>query len=169
MSFHQSPFNIAWRVSNIVQIPIGLAFVVLSFWYPESPRFLLEKHPDDPGRALKNLAKIRSGSPDSDFVQMEFHEIVASYEFRKRYDPGYLGLLRNAGMRKRLCYGFYATALQQFGGIAALTVSTELIISLLQPQFPPSQVLPLHNINPHPRCTQQSSTNPSAGTRATKP
>lgn len=35
MSFHESPYNIAWRVSNIIQIPIGLLFVMLSFWYPE--------------------------------------------------------------------------------------------------------------------------------------
>lgn len=35
MSFHPSPFNIAWRVSNIIQIPIGLAFVAISFLYPE--------------------------------------------------------------------------------------------------------------------------------------
>lgn len=35
MSFHKSPFNVAWRVSNLIQIPIGLLFVVVSFWYPE--------------------------------------------------------------------------------------------------------------------------------------
>lgn len=36
MSFHLSPFNIAWRVSNVIQIPIGIGFVALSFFYPES-------------------------------------------------------------------------------------------------------------------------------------
>lgn len=35
MSFHKSPYNIAWRVSNLIQIPIGLMFVVLTYWYPE--------------------------------------------------------------------------------------------------------------------------------------
>lgn len=35
MSFHTSPYNIAWRISNIIQIPIGLIFVGLSFFYPE--------------------------------------------------------------------------------------------------------------------------------------
>ena len=48
--------------------------------------------------------------------------MVASYEFRKRYDPGYLGLFKSKAMLKRLCYGFYAMGLQQFGGIAALTM-----------------------------------------------
>ncbi|TGO88008.1 hypothetical protein BPOR_0190g00130 [Botrytis porri] len=41
MSFHTSPFSIAWRVSNVIQIPISFMFILLSFWYPESPRWLL--------------------------------------------------------------------------------------------------------------------------------
>lgn len=57
--------------------------------------------------------------------------MVASYEYRKRFEPGYLGLLKNAAMRKRLCYGFYATCLQQFGGIAALTMYATLIYQSL--------------------------------------
>jgi len=35
MNFHKSPYNVAWRTSNLIQIPIGLFFVVISFWYPE--------------------------------------------------------------------------------------------------------------------------------------
>jgi hypothetical protein len=37
MSFHKEPYQIAWRVSNLIQIPIGLLFFTMSFWYPESP------------------------------------------------------------------------------------------------------------------------------------
>jgi len=48
--------------------------------------------------------------------------MIASYEYRKRFEPGYFGLLKSSAMRKRLAYGFYATSLQQFGGIAALTM-----------------------------------------------
>ncbi|KAK4626202.1 Quinate permease [Fulvia fulva] len=131
MSFHKSPYNIAWRVSNVIQIPIGLMFVALSMFYPESPRWLLERRPEEPERALKTLAKIRSGSPTDDRVREEFHEMVASYEFRKRYDTGYIGLFTNAAMRKRLLYGIYAMALQQFGGIAALTMYATLIYKSL--------------------------------------
>ncbi|KAK5175646.1 uncharacterized protein LTR77_000785 [Saxophila tyrrhenica] len=131
MSFHSSPYNIAWRVSNVIQIPIGLFFVALSFFYPESPRWLLEKHPDEPERALKTLARIRSGQPTEDRIQIEFHEMVASYEYRKRYEPGYLGLFKSKAMLKRLCYGFYAMSLQQFGGIAAVTMYATLIYQSL--------------------------------------
>lgn len=80
---------------------------------------------------MNTLAKIRSGHPSDDRIRVEFHEMVASYEFRKRYAPGYLGLFKSKAMLKRLCYGFYATALQQFGGIAALTMYAALIYESL--------------------------------------
>lgn len=98
MSFHTLPFNIAWRVSNVIQIPIGVAFIVVSFWYPESPRHLLEKHPDDPARALHVLAKLRMGDPTDDNVRLQFHELVASREFRRRYDTGYIGILKSPAL-----------------------------------------------------------------------
>lgn len=113
MSFHKSPYNIAWRVSNIVQIHIGLAFVVVSFWYPESPRYVLEKYPEAPERALNVLSRLRSGAPTDERIRIEFHELLASYEFRRRYETGYVGLLKDKTMRKRLWYGIYAAGLQQ--------------------------------------------------------
>ncbi|KAI5840978.1 MFS sugar transporter-like protein [Morchella snyderi] len=132
MSFHKSPNNIAWRVSNAIQIPIGVFFIILSFWYPESPRWLLERYPDDPTTALNILAKIRSGTPDSPHVQLEFRELVMSREYRQRHStPGYWGLLKDPAMRKRLLYGFYAAALQQVGGIAAVTMYAVLIYQSL--------------------------------------
>ncbi|TVY15455.1 Quinate permease [Lachnellula arida] len=131
MSYHQSPYNIAWRVSNLIQIPIGVAFVIVSFWYIESPRWMMEKYPDSPELCLKALAKLRSGSSNDEHVRLEFHELVSSHEYRKRFKTGYIGLLSSAGMRKRLAYGVYAMALQQFGGIAALTMYAALIYESL--------------------------------------
>ncbi|KEZ45610.1 hypothetical protein SAPIO_CDS1964 [Scedosporium apiospermum] len=131
MSFHKSPYNIAWRVSNVIQIPIGLTFFVLSFWYPESPRWLYDKYPDVPERSLSSLCKLRSGSATSEHVQQEFHELVASHEYRKRFKTGYRAIFSSKGMRKRLAYGLFATALQQAGGIAALTMYAAIIYKSL--------------------------------------
>lgn len=132
MSYHTEPFNIAWRVSNIIQIPIGIMFIILSFWYPESPRWLLEKKPDNTDRVLSVLCKLRMGTPDSEHVRQEFHELVAAKEARSRFDTGYTGLFTSSGMRKRLLYGLYATALQQAGGIAALTMYATLVCSRIR-------------------------------------
>ncbi|KNG46640.1 MFS sugar transporter-like protein [Stemphylium lycopersici] len=131
MSFVDSPYNVAWRVSNLLQLPIGVTFLVLSFWYPESPRWLLEKQPDNPERVLKVLCKLRMGDENSDHVLAEYHELVAAQKARARYDTGYKGIFKSKGMRKRLLYGLYATALQQAGGIAALTMYAALIYESL--------------------------------------
>ncbi|KAM0313954.1 hypothetical protein ACHAO8_005061 [Botrytis cinerea] len=131
MSFHTSPFNIAWRVSNVIQVPIGFMFIILSFWYPESPRWLLEKYPETPERSLSTLARLRSGTVTDDHVRLEFHELLSSHEYRKNFKTGYIGLLSSAGMRKRLAYGVYVMALQQFGGIAALTMYAAIIYKSL--------------------------------------
>lgn len=74
---------------------------------------MLEKHPETPERALNVLSRLRSGAPTDERIRREFHELVASYEFRRRYDTGYIGLLKNKSMRKRLLYGIYAASLQQ--------------------------------------------------------
>ncbi|RAL60043.1 hypothetical protein DID88_000669 [Monilinia fructigena] len=63
--------------------------------------------------------------------RLEFHELVSSHEYRKNFKTGYIGLLSSAGMRKRLAYGIYAMALQQFGGIAALTMYAAIIYKSL--------------------------------------
>ncbi|KAM0817223.1 putative MFS sugar transporter-like protein [Seiridium cardinale] len=131
MSFHTEPFNVAWRVSNLIQIPIGIMFIILSFWYPESPRWLLEKNSDSTDHVLAVLCKLRMGSPESEHVRNEFHELVAAKEARSRFDTGFKGLFKTSGMRKRLLYGLYATALQQAGGIAALTMYATLIYESL--------------------------------------
>ncbi|EHK46854.1 hypothetical protein TRIATDRAFT_291161 [Trichoderma atroviride IMI 206040] len=130
MSFHDHPFNVAWRVSNLIQIPIGLSFIFISFWYPESPRWVLEKHPEDTDRVMNILCKLRMGAPDSPHVQEEYHELMASYLYRQRFKSGYIRIFTSAALRKRLLYGFYATALQQAGGIAALTMYAAIVVCL---------------------------------------
>lgn len=80
---------------------------------------------------MTNLAKIRRDDANSERVQVEFQEMVAAFEFQKRHEPGYMGLFKSKAMRKRLCYGFFAASLQQFGGIAALTMYAALIYESL--------------------------------------
>ncbi|KAI5300058.1 hypothetical protein KEM55_000261 [Ascosphaera atra] len=119
------------KMSNFIQIPIGLMFLFLTIFYPESPRFLLEKHPEEPNKALRVLAKLRGGEPDDEHVQQEWQEMLASWHFRRANPSGYIGIFKSAALRKRLLYGFFATSLQQAGGIAALTMYAVLIYKSL--------------------------------------
>lgn len=54
MSFHHSPIQIGWRISNALQIPVGLTFILISFYYPESPRYFLENIQISPKRPSHN-------------------------------------------------------------------------------------------------------------------
>lgn len=74
---------------------------------------MLEKYPDTPELCLKVLCRLRSGAPTDERIRVEFHELIVSRDFRMRFDTGYIGLLRNKSMRKRLAFGFYAAGLQQ--------------------------------------------------------
>ncbi|KAF2628297.1 MFS general substrate transporter [Macroventuria anomochaeta] len=108
------PFNIALCVSNLIQLPIGLAFIILNLWYPESPG------PDNPGRVLRVLCKLRMGDENSDDVLAEYHELIAAQQACARFDTGYKGI-----------FNLYARSLHQAGGIAALNMYAALIYQSL--------------------------------------
>jgi MFS family permease len=91
------------------------------------------------------LAYIRDGKPEDENIREEFHEMVASYEFRRRFEPGYMGILKTPALRKRLAYGLYATALQQVGGIAAVTMYATIIYTSLGWNGP-SQALAINGV-----------------------
>jgi MFS family permease len=74
---------------------------------------------------------VRDGTVDDERIRNEFHEMVASFEFQKRYEPGYRGIFKSPSLRKRLAYGIYATSLQQIGGIAAVTMFAVVIYKSL--------------------------------------
>lgn len=52
------------------------------------------------GLALNVLSRLRSGAPTDERIRTEFHELVASYEFRRRYETGYVGLLKDKTISK---------------------------------------------------------------------
>jgi MFS family permease len=74
---------------------------------------------------------VRDGTIDDERIRNEFHELVASFEFQKRYEPGYRGIFKSPALRKRLAYGIYGTSLQQIGGIAAVTMFAVVIYKSL--------------------------------------
>ncbi|KAL3475039.1 hypothetical protein BJX99DRAFT_166979 [Aspergillus californicus] len=60
----------------VVQFAIPLILLVGVWFMPKSPRWLLQKHPDD--EALRALTSIRTGSAESEAVQAKFDLIKAA-------------------------------------------------------------------------------------------
>ena len=82
----------------------------------------LENQSDDLTRVLKVFYELRMGDENLKHVLTEYSGLLAARRARARFDTGYKAIFKSIGMRKRLLHGFYATSLQQAGGIAALTM-----------------------------------------------
>lgn len=114
--------NIAWRTATSLQCIPGAILIACSFTIPESPRWLLERHPDNPERALKELARVRRSREDDPAVQAEFFELNAARQYRIEHGQNYTWrqFLTKYAIWKRIAYGMATMALGQISGIGAV-------------------------------------------------
>ncbi len=113
MSYVEQPFNIAWGIQRPPDSNRP-HFIVLSFWYTESPRWLLEKHPDNTDRVLEVLCKLRMGDQNSEMCKMRFHETCwLLSKPALALTTGYKGLFKSKACVNVCCMVLYATDCQQ--------------------------------------------------------
>ncbi|KAF8897982.1 general substrate transporter [Mucidula mucida] len=93
----------AWRVPSALQA-LPSVFQVLLVWFaPESPRWLISKGREE--EALKTLAYYHAdGNQDDPLVRFEFNEIKAALEFDRNVaaNVGWKALIQTPGNRKRM-------------------------------------------------------------------
>jgi hypothetical protein len=123
------PGNNSWRVATALQVIPGVILIVASFTIPESPRWLLERHPERPERALKQLARIRILPENDEAVQEEYLELIAAREYRMEHEGNYtwIQFLSKYAIWKRIAYGMATMALGQISGVGALMLYGILI------------------------------------------
>jgi hypothetical protein len=123
------PGNNSWRVATALQVIPGVILIVASFTIPESPRWLLERHPERPERALKQLARIRILPENDEAVQEEYLELIAAREYRMEHEGNYtwIQFLSKHAIWKRIAYGMATMALGQISGVGALMLYGILI------------------------------------------
>jgi hypothetical protein len=112
----------AWRYATALQVIPGLILIIFSFTIPESPRWLLEKRPEKPEIALKELARIRKLPKDDPTVQAEFFDLQATRQYRIEHNQDYtwIQFLSKYAIWRRIAYGMATMALGQISGIGAL-------------------------------------------------
>jgi len=118
------PGNNSWRVATALQVVPGIILIVASFTIPESPRWLLERYPERPERALKQLSRIRK-LPENDMeVQEEYLELIAAREYRIKHEGDYSWrrFFSKYAIWKRIAYGMATMALGQISGAGALMI-----------------------------------------------
>lgn len=125
--------NESWRTATALQVVPGVILIVASFTIPESPRWMLERHPDRPERALKLLSRIRCLPEDDEEVQSELQELVAAHRYRVEYEGEYswYKFLTTYAIWKRTAYGMATMALGQISGVGALMIYGVLIFRSL--------------------------------------
>ena len=119
----------SWRTATALQIVPGIILIIASQFLPESPRWLLERHPNQPERALAQLASIRLLPQEDESVQDEYLELVAAHEYRIEHSEQltWKSFLSSYPMWKRIAYGMATMALGQISGVGALMLYGVLI------------------------------------------
>ncbi|KAI0266088.1 hexose transporter [Gloeopeniophorella convolvens] len=91
----------SWRLPSLFQGFPAIAQVLLIWFVPESPRWLISKGRED--EALKILAYYHADGNERDqLVQYEFEEIKAALEFERTQNVGWKALVQTPGNRKRM-------------------------------------------------------------------
>ncbi|GAA5954950.1 hypothetical protein JCM8115_005577 [Rhodotorula mucilaginosa] len=125
--------QIRWRFPIAFQLVPLLGLAICTFFMPESPRWLLKAGYRD--EALHVLTRLRSedGQINAE-AQAEFDEIDRAIQIDGAAEPGYIDMtFRSHGklhLSRRTQLAIWIQILQEWGGIAAITVYQPVIFGL---------------------------------------
>ncbi|KAK4052612.1 hypothetical protein OIO90_004240 [Microbotryomycetes sp. JL221] len=116
MVFEEKLNDWTWRIPTFVQGFGPLLFLVLMYWVPESPRWLIAKGREE--QAHKILADYHAnGKLDDELVMFELREIKVGLELEKRAKTtGWMAFLATPGNRRRLAIIILLAVTTQFAG-----------------------------------------------------
>ncbi|KAF9237429.1 general substrate transporter [Melanogaster broomeanus] len=132
----------AWRIPSALQGLPSVIQVVMIWFVPESPRWLVSKGKEY--RALKILAYYHANGNEQDpLVQFEFEEIKAAIAIDREFaaNVGWLGLIRSSGNRKRLRIIIALAIFSQWSGNGLLVLDLSKVFSAIGITDPTTQLL----------------------------
>ncbi|KAH8586561.1 putative hexose transporter [Bisporella sp. PMI_857] len=92
----------SWRLPSLLQSICSVIILIMMWWIPESPRWLINK--DESEKALKSISYYHADGNDQDeLVQLEYTEICTAISLDKEADKNsWLDLVKTKGNRKRM-------------------------------------------------------------------
>lgn len=111
--------NNSWRGPSFIQGFLPLVQLLLLWWVPESPRFLISKGRIEEARAVFSKYHTGDSSKESDLqlVEFEIREVeIAIENERAASNASYLDFFKKPNMRKRLFLLFFVACMMQFSG-----------------------------------------------------
>ncbi|PKS08643.1 hypothetical protein jhhlp_005032 [Lomentospora prolificans] len=117
-----------WRGPLAIQaIPVAL-LIIVTFFLPESPRWLVSKGKDEKARAV--LQKLHQGSATDAFIEGEFTEIKDQLQAEKEaFKPTWMEIARKPSWRKRV---LLVCGLQIFGQLTGVNCVQYYAASIYQ-------------------------------------
>ena len=114
----------SWRIPYIVQCAPALYLIIVAWWLPESPRWLVSKGREE--EALEFLVKYHGdGNPDDPLVHFEFNEMKEAIAREKEANMiSWRSTLASKGNRHRLGLVVLIVSLQCLSGQATITYCT---------------------------------------------
>lgn len=112
-----------WRVPLVFQCVFAGYILVLGPLLPDTPRWLAQRFPDDPGNALQVLARLRGADEDDREVREEMDEIMGAIAVESKAQGTWGDLFRSNGVSadKRFYLAVGIQFLQQMSGINIVT------------------------------------------------
>ncbi|ORY75313.1 putative high-affinity hexose transporter [Leucosporidium creatinivorum] len=121
--------DIQWRAPLALQMLPVLLLVAVTFFLPESPRWLVQRGREE--QAIKVLNRLHR-SQGADFVQAEFLEIKAQLDAEKHHEePSWKEIWTRKSYRKRIFLSCLLQWLAQLTGINCIQYYASTIFSLL--------------------------------------
>lgn len=132
----------AWRIPSALQGVSSLIQVLLIWFVPESPRWLVSKGKEE--RALQVLAYYHTnGNAQDPLVQYELEEIKAAIAFDREVagNVGWLSLIRTPGNRKRLRLAIAIVVFSQWSGNGLIAYYLNKVLIAIGITNPKTQLL----------------------------
>lgn len=132
----------AWRIPSALQGVSSLIQVLLIWFVPESPRWLVSQGKEE--RALKVLAYYHANDNAQDpLVQYELEEIKAAIAFDREVagNVGWLSLIKTPGNRKRLRLAIAIVVFSQWSGNGLIAYYLNKVLVAIGITNPKTQLL----------------------------
>ncbi|KAK7203832.1 general substrate transporter [Myxozyma melibiosi] len=120
--------NWSWRIPSLLQAFFPLCQLLLVFWLPESPRFLIFKDRIDEARKI--LVHYHAhGDESSALVDFELTEIIQALELEKQHKSVGFGVLFSKENRRRAFITGMVPFMQQMSGNGLVSYYLSLVLT----------------------------------------